>query len=113
MLTRVLIGLAVSLALLCAACTTSLHGSYVPISYVDDSVDRSLKPIGQARGESCQTRFLYLFPVGPATSTNEAIAAAKLHHEGTSYIADISIDDRRRFEFGYSVQCIIVDAIAY
>lgn len=105
--------LAIVLSILLTGCSTSLHGSFAAISYIDKSAGKSSKAIGPVRGESCQTRVLYLFPVGPATSTSEAIQAAKKQYQGTNYIADISIDDRTNWKFGYSVQCITVDAIAY
>ena len=37
-----------------------------------------------------------------------AIAKARSVHDGTSFIADISIDDETRWRFGYAVQCIVV-----
>ena len=94
-------------------CTSSLHGSYAPISYVSDDTVRRPEPLGQVRGESCQTKLLYFFPMGSGVSTSEAIRAAKEQLEGTSYIAEISIDDRMNWGLGYSEQCITVDAIAY
>jgi hypothetical protein len=106
-------GLAVALVFLPAGCTTSLHGSFVTSSYRGDTGGGNLQPKGRVRGESCQTKFLYVFPIGPELSTAKAIQAAKDKYEGTRYLADISIDDRTSWGVGYSVECITVDATAF
>jgi hypothetical protein len=60
-----------------------------------------------------RVKILYLFPLGPAPSTDEAIKSAKDQYEGTKYLTDVSIDDRIKWEIGYSVQSITVDAMAH
>lgn len=102
-----------ALALVVTGCTTSLHGSYAPVSYVGGDSPGETQPLGKVQGSSCQTRMLYVFPMGSGVSTSAAIQAAKDELEGTRYIADISVDDRMSWQFGYSEQCITVDAIAY
>ena len=103
----------VCLAILLNACSTSLHGSFVTTSYAGEVEHPAATELGQVEGRSCQTRPLYLFASGDPATTDIAIANAKSVHEGTSFIADISIDDETRWRFGYAVQCIVVRATAY
>lgn len=103
----------VAILLTMPGCTSSLHGSYAPISYVSDDVIQTSEALGRVQGMSCQTKFLYVFPVGEGVSTSAAIRRAKEDREGTRYIADISIDDRMNWQVGYLEQCITVEAIAY
>ena len=56
---------------------------------------------------------LYVFPLGDAPTTDEAISNAKSVHEDISFIADISIDDETRWGIGYSLKCVVVRATAY
>lgn len=95
------------------ACYTGHHGSFVPSTYVDSKDDSDSTQIYPVKGQSCQTLILYLFPAGSPPSTGEAIQSAKDQHEGTKYLTDISIDDRTKWEFGYSLQCIIVEGTAH
>ena len=99
---------------LLASCATSLHGTFVtsthPHGAAADDVGVSLGPV---HGESCQTAVLYFFPAGEAPSTSAAIADALAQAEGASYLVDLAIDDHRSWQFGYSVGCIVVDAVAY
>ena len=107
---RLIIG---CLTILLSACSTSLHGSFVTTSYAGEVELPAATELGPVDGQSCQTRILYIFPRGDAPTTDDAIANAKSVHEGTSFIADISIDDETRWGFGYSVKCIVVRATAY
>ena len=103
----------ISVLLLLVGCNTGFHGSYVPNTYIykEDGINSEL--MGPVTGQSCQTQVLYLFPLGPAPSTDEAVRSAKDQYEGTKYLTDVSIDDRTKWEFGYSIQCITVEAIAH
>ena len=104
---------ALGIALMTTSCTSSLHGSYAPTSYVGGEATTGAPPLGPVEGSSCQTKFLYVLPLGQEVSTRAAIQSAKTQREGTRYLADISIDDRTRWGLGYSEQCITVDAVAY
>ena len=95
------------------ACTTGFHGSFAPSTYIDSEDDENSEQIGPVKGQSCQTRVLYLFPAGPPPSTAEAIQSAKDQYESTKYLTDISIDDRTEWGIGYSRQCISVEGIAH
>jgi hypothetical protein len=105
--------ISVCLAILLSACSTSLHGSFVTTSYVGEVGPPAATELGPVEGRSCQTRPLYVFASGDPATTDIAIANARSVHEGTSFIADISIDDETRWGFGYAVQCIVVRATAY
>jgi hypothetical protein len=98
---------------LLAGCNTGFHGSFATNTYIYENDDVKFKPIGPVKGQSCQTKFLYIFPLGSSPSTEEAIQSAKDQFEGTKYLTDVSIDDRVKWEFGYSIQCIVVEAIAH
>lgn len=99
--------------LLLAGCNTAFHGSFATNTYIYEEDDVNIELIGPVKGQSCQTKVLYIFPLGPAPSTAEAIQSAKDQLEGTKYLTDVSIDDRVKWEFGYSVQCITVEAKAH
>lgn len=103
----------ISVLLLLTACSTGYHGSFVPSTYIGSEDGNNSEQIGPVKGKSCQTRVLYLFPVGPAPSTEEAIRSAKEQYKDTKYLTDISIDDRTEWSIGYSRQCITVEATAY
>ena len=95
-------------------CTTSLHGSFVTSTYEGaGDAEESSERLGPVQGESCQTAFLYFFPLGEAPSTNAAVEDAKQQIEGTAFLADLAIDDHRNWQFGYLVSCIRVDAVAF
>ncbi len=96
-----------------ASCTTGFHGSFAPNTYTSSEDSANSGQIGRVKGQSCQTRVLYLLPHGPAPSTAEAIQSAKDQYEGTKFLTDISIDDRTEWEIGYSRQCITVEGIAH
>ena len=98
---------------LLAGCNTGFHGSFATNTYINENDDLKNELIGPVNGQSCQTKVLYLFPLGPAPSTDEAIQSAKDQYGGTKYLTDVSIDDRIKWEIGYSVQCITVDAMAH
>jgi hypothetical protein len=102
------------LALLLNGCATSLHGSFVAVSYTGDVKQLSdAEVLGQVEGRSCQTRPLYIFATGDPATTHGAIEDAKRVRENTAFIADISIDDETEWKIGYAVQCIVVRATAY
>ncbi|MCX2982052.1 hypothetical protein EYC98_14410 [Halieaceae bacterium IMCC14734] len=94
-------------------CTTSLHGSFVTSSYPGAMTGSPAEKLGLVEGRSCQTQALYLFANGEPPTTEQAIKDAKSERADTRFIADISIDDEVRWGFGYSVQCIVVRAMAY
>lgn len=96
-----------------AGCNTGFHGSFSPNTYFSDEDYEFSKNIGPAEGQSCQTKVLYIFPLGPAPSTAEAIQAAMDKNEGTKYLTDLSIDDRTEWGIGYSKQCITVESFAH
>jgi hypothetical protein len=79
--------------LLLGACSTSLHGSFVTMSYAGAADVQDAEEIGPVRGRSCQTQPLYVFASRDQATTDEAIKEAKSFHTGTRFIADISIDD--------------------
>ena len=94
------------------SCSTGFHGTFTPNTHINEEhADAVL--LGPVTGKSCQLRVFYIIPSGPAASTDEAIQSAKEQYEGTKYLIDVSIDDRVEWKFGYSIQCIIVDATAY
>lgn len=95
------------------ACTTGFHGSFAPNTYTGGENNENSEEGIPVKGQSCQTRVLYVFPSGEAPSTAEAIQAAKDQHEGTKFLTDISIDDRTEWEIGYSIQCITVEGLAH
>lgn len=99
--------------LIFAGCNTGFHGSFSPNTYFSDEDYAYSKNFGPAEGQSCQTKVLYLFPLGPAPSTAEAIQAAMDQNEGTKYLTNISIDDRTEWKIGYSRQCITVESFAH
>jgi len=103
----------ISVLLLLVGCNTGFHGSFAPNTYIykEDGINSEL--MGPVTGQSCQTQVLYLFPLGPAPSTDEAVQSAKDQYKGTKYLTDVSIDDRVKWEFGYSIQCITVEAMAH
>ena len=102
-----------SALLLLVGCNTGFHGSFIPNTYInkEDVVNSEL--IDPVTGQSCQTKVLYLFPLGPAPSTDDAVQSSKDQYEGTKYLTNVSIDDRVKWQFGYSIQCITVEAMAH
>ncbi|WP_229814702.1 hypothetical protein [Shewanella hanedai] len=110
--------LLVSLLLL-TGCNLATHGSFITQTYLADTdlitatQDQPMSKLGVVGGESCQTSVLYFIPYGESAATYKAIEDAKNQIEGTLLLTDISIDDKLWFEFGYSVQCILVSATAY
>ena len=103
----------ISVFLILTSCTTAHHGSFVPSTYSGNYNGPNSMQIGRVMGQSCQIMVLYVFPLGPAPSTDEAIQSAKGQNEGTKYLTDISIDDRTEWKIGYSRQCITVEGIAH
>lgn len=96
-----------------SSCATSNHGTFVSSTYVEQNEKTGAKVAGKVTGESSQSWFLYIFPLGEAPSTNEAILDAKSKIEGTKFLTDLSIDDRTYWRFGYSEQVVKVEATAY
>ncbi|MBL4913814.1 hypothetical protein JMA39_11855 [Shewanella schlegeliana] len=82
-------------------------------TYQDKSTNDHLVKLGPVFGESCQTQFLYLFPVGESVSSPKAIENAKSAVQGTVIITDVTIDDSLSFGIGYSEQCIQVQGVAF
>lgn len=93
-----------------SSCATSKHGNFIESSY--DDVGKESAILGEVTGESKQTWFLYVFPIGKAPSTSDAINDAKSKIKGTRFLTDISIDDRMYWKIGYGEQVIKVKAIA-
>jgi len=98
--------------LLLSSCATSNHGTFVTSTYVDPALI-SEEVLGKIFGESKQTWLLYIFPIGKAPSTDEAIIDAKSKVEGTKFLSDLSVDDRMYWKFGYKEQVIEVNATAH
>jgi hypothetical protein len=94
-------------------CTSANHGTFVSSTYLETNNKKGNKLIGEVVGESRQTWFLYIIPIGEAPSTNNAIQDAMSKNAGTKYLTDLSIDDRTHWKVGYSVQIIRVEAKAY
>jgi hypothetical protein len=94
-------------------CTTANHGAFATATYVEPKAKIEHQLLGGVVGESRQTWFLYVLPVGEAPSTRAAIADAKAQLSGTRYLADMSVDDRTLWKVGYSEQVIRVEADAY
>ncbi|WP_246036996.1 hypothetical protein [Thalassotalea litorea] len=93
-------------------CSTANPGIFVSSSYIANP-DKAAHFLGEVQGESRQRWILYLIPMGDAPSTQQAIINAKQQISGTRFLADVSIDDRTEWGFGYSEQIIIVNAQAY
>ncbi|MCG9731324.1 hypothetical protein L1D44_16120 [Shewanella sp. Isolate13] len=102
-----------TVSLTMTGCNIANHGSFVTSTYQDKATTDTLVKLGPIFGESCQTQFLYLFPMGDSVSSPKAIAAAKTAIQGTVIITDVTIDDSLSFGIGYSEQCIKVQGIAY
>lgn len=99
---------------LLTGCSTAKHGSFITSTYIQNKdMQDNIEELGPVKGSSCQTMMLYIFPMGPAPSTNEAVESAKNQHQGTKYITDITIDDRVEWKIGYSIQCITVEGTAH
>ncbi|ABZ76857.1 hypothetical protein Shal_2298 [Shewanella halifaxensis HAW-EB4] len=82
-------------------------------TYQDKAITDNLVKLGPVFGESCQTQFLYIFPVGDSVSSPKAIETAKSVIQGTVIITDVTIDDSLSFGIGYSKQCIKVQGVAF
>ena len=98
--------------LLLSGCATSNHGTFVAYTYIDPALKDS-EAVGKITGESKQTWLLYIFPIGKAPSTDDAITDAKSKVEGTKYLTDLSVDDRVYWKFGYKEQVIEIHATAH
>ncbi|WP_299806421.1 TRL domain-containing protein [uncultured Shewanella sp.] len=94
-------------------CNIANHGSFVTNTYQDVKVSGPLVRLGPVSGQSCQTHFLYLLPMGDSVSSPRAIEEAKNAIKGTIIITDVTIDDTLSFGVGYSEQCINVQGIAF
>ncbi len=99
-------------AIMLAGCATSHHGTFISSTYIESGSGCS-KAVGKVSGESKQTWVLYIFPVGKAPSTDDAIRDAKSKIEGTEYLTDLAVDDRMYWKIGYSEQVIEVKATAH
>jgi len=95
------------------ACSTSLHGTFIASSDKGDGSGTAATTVGPVEGRSCQTRPLYVLATGEPATTHAAIEAAKAVHENTRFLTDIAIDDETRWSFLYSVQCVVVRAMAW
>jgi len=104
--------LLIATLLMVCGCATSNHGTFVASTYVDPEVI-SKEVVGKVYGVSKQIWILYIFPLGKAPSTDEAITNAKSKVEGTKYLTDLSIDNRTYWKFGYSEKVIEVKATAH
>ena len=89
-----------------SSCATSNHGSFVPSTHKHINDETVSKNCQKVIGESKQTWFLYIIPIGNAPSTDEAISDAKSKINDTKYLTDLSIDDRTYWKIGYSEQVI-------
>ncbi|WP_019614894.1 hypothetical protein [Psychromonas ossibalaenae] len=101
------------LVLLLSGCSTASHGTFISNTFIDQNIPAKGLYAADAVGESAQTWFLYIIPMGEAPSTNAAIENAKQQNHGTKYLTDLSIDDRTAWHFGYSIQSIKVEGKAY
>lgn len=99
--------------LLISGCSTANHGTFVTSTYHDEPSQGGGILLGEVTGESSQTWFLYIFPLGGAPSTSKAIADATAKFADTAYLTDLSIDDRTHWGVGFSHQVISVEAKAY
>ena len=108
-----LIILPIVMLMLLTACSTGFHGSFVSNTYIGENSTKITPAKGLARGDSCQTRALYLFPFGEPPSTQEAIQLARKQYEGTKYLADVTVENRTEWAFGYLRQCTTVTGTAY
>ena len=108
-----IISLSIVILLLLTACSTAFHGSFVANTYIGENSKKITPAKGLARGVSCQTRVLYLFPTGEPPSTQEALQLAKKQYEGTEYLADVTVENRTEWAFGYLRQCTTVIGTAY
>ena len=108
-----IISLTIVMLLLLTACSTAFHGSFVANTYIGENSGKITPAKGLARGDSCQTRVLYLFPAGEPPSTQEALQLAKNQYEGTEYLADVTVENRTEWAFGYLRQCTTVIGTAY
>jgi len=108
-----LICLPIVILMLLTACSTGFHGSFVANTYINENSEKITSAKGLARGDSCQTRALYLFPLGEPPSTQEAIQLAKKQYEGTEYLADVTVENRTEWSLGYLRQCTTVTGTAY
>ena len=104
--------LLIAVLLIVCRCATSNHGTFITSTYVDPKVI-SEEVVGRVYGESKQIWILFIFPLGEAPSTDEAIMDAKSKVEGTKYLTDLSIDNRIYWKFGYSEKVIEVKATAH
>lgn len=102
----------ITVVVMIAGCTTSHHGTFIPSTYIDPEDKRSVA-VAKVTGESKQKWILYIFPLGKAPSTDDAIRDAKSKTDGTKYLTDIAVDDRMYWKIGYSEQVIEVKATAH
>ncbi len=111
---RLILGLLflISLAAI-SGCATRFAGAFSDKTFIDENQYTDFQPLGAVKGESCQTRALYILPRGEGPSTDKALANAKMVHEGTVFIADLSIESGVRWKFLYAHQCIFVSGQAY
>ena len=98
---------------LCGGCSTGERWAYSQRTYLDNNAYANPRKLGPVRAESCQTSILYLFPYGKAATATKAIAAARTKRQGTVFLADMTVEKITKVRFFYSVECVIVTAIAY
>jgi hypothetical protein len=101
------------LAFFVTSCSTANHSAFIVNTYIDKNKDVQGEYIGTAVGESQQKWMLYLFPIGEAPSTHDALENALQRFSGTKYLSDVAIDNRITWKFGYYIQIINVQGDAY
>lgn len=80
-------------------CSTSLHGSFAPYTYAVSTEPTSATELGAVVGQSCQTQPFYVLAIGEPATTGAAVDDAKSQIDGTTFLADLSIDDETEWNF--------------
>lgn len=96
-----------------AGCSTANNNDFITNTYIDNNKDIQGVYIGPTVGKSQQKWLFYLFPIGEAPSTHNAIENAMQKYSETKYLSDLSIDNRIAWKFGYYIQIINVQGDAY
>ncbi len=96
-----------------SGCATRFAGAFSDTTFVDENQYADFRRLGSVKGESCQTRILYILPRGEGPSTDKALANAKAVYEETVFLANLSIESGVQWKFFYSYQCIYVSGEAY
>ena len=93
-------------------CAIGDHSTFVPSTYVDHDRYHSPRELGKVSGENCQLRVLYLFPVGEAPSTDEALSDAMDDFQDTVFLTDMAVEARMRINVFFLHDCIEVTGTA-